>query len=272
VYSVKISELLIRTVVEIESIVKELYLIVGGAIINNKDLYFDTDCIQLLEEKWILSKKKVFVSAFNFYLSNEVNRILTPFKKANKRGSSSSEWQKAYQAVKHNRVQNLNKGNLKNLINSLAALYLVNVYYKDTIFESISDSTGTNLDASMGSSIYSIKFHQDNGISPNSEYNKMEDFDECTYLIKATDFIRKEFQKSMKLFYDDYNEKFAQNTKTITEKLANKEGIVENVDVYLIFQKITAITLPQVNNEIARNFKNSSDNLKYEAVINKQQF
>jgi len=51
IYSIKISELLIRTVVEIESISKELYFINGGSKPDDNKLYFDTDCIALLEKK-----------------------------------------------------------------------------------------------------------------------------------------------------------------------------------------------------------------------------
>jgi hypothetical protein len=200
------------------------------------------------------------------------NRIQTPLRKANKMGSSSSDWQKAYQAVKHNRVKNLSKGNLKNLIQGLAALYLVNVYYKDTIFQSISDSSGTNFDSSMGSSIFSIKTHQNNGIHPELEYNKLEDFDECTYLIKAADKTRKELQKTMAIFNDEYQEKISQNTAEEVAKSIKEQQIFVNEDINILIQKIRDKSLSQVNKEILINTKKSSDELKYEAVLNKQQF
>ena len=116
---------MIRTVVEIESISKELYFTNGGSKPNDKDLFFDTDCIDLLENKWQLSKKQVLISASNLYLELNENTILTPLKKANKRGSSSSEWLRAYQAIKHNRAQNLKSGNLKHLIRSLRGIVLI---------------------------------------------------------------------------------------------------------------------------------------------------
>lgn len=272
VYSVKISELLIRTVVEIESIVKELYFIIGGTKPNDNNLYFDTDCIKLLDEKWKLSKKKVFISAFNFYLINDENKILTPLKRADKRGSSSSNWQTAYQAVKHNRVKNLSKGNLKNLMNGLAALYLINLYYKDIIFESISDSSGANLDSSIGSSIFSIKTHRNNGIPPKLEYNKLEDFDECTYLIKATDKTREELQNAMNILNDEYQEKISQNTVEEMGTFMNNQQIINDEDQNIMIQKIRDKSLNQVNKEILINFKKYSDGLKYEAVLNKHQY
>src|SRR5690606_42036118 len=61
IYSVKIAELLIRCSVEIESISKELYFKLGGTLPIDRDLYFDTDCLQFLEDNWLLSKKKVIL-------------------------------------------------------------------------------------------------------------------------------------------------------------------------------------------------------------------
>lgn len=272
VYSVKISELLIRTVVEIESIVKELYFRIGGTKLNDKNLYFDTDCIQLLDEKWKLNKKRVFVSAFNFYLINDENKILTPLKKASKRGSSSASWQIAYQAVKHNRVSNLSKGNLKNLINGLAALYLLNIYYKDLIFESIRDSSGISLDSSMGSSIFSIKTHPNNGINPKLEYNKLEDFDECTYLIKATDKTREKLQEVLTLYNDELQEKISQNTIEEIETLMKTKPIFNENYKDIMIQNIRDKSLNQVSKEFFLDIKKYSDELKYEAVLNKQQY
>lgn len=94
VYSMHIADLIVRCSIEIEAISKELYLQIGGdpSPVNNtgdkRDLYFDTDCLDLLKQKWSLSKKQVIVSATTFYFTNESNRIFTPLKKANKRGSS----------------------------------------------------------------------------------------------------------------------------------------------------------------------------------------
>ena len=69
IYSVKIAELLLRTSVEIESISKTLYFQNGGTKPNDINLFFDTDCLDLLETKFQLSKKQVQVSAPNFYFS-----------------------------------------------------------------------------------------------------------------------------------------------------------------------------------------------------------
>lgn len=55
VYSMHIADLIVRCAIEIESISKELYCRLGGNMTpvddegKNRDLYFDTDCLQLIE-------------------------------------------------------------------------------------------------------------------------------------------------------------------------------------------------------------------------------
>ncbi|MBD1432364.1 hypothetical protein H8B06_05970 [Sphingobacterium sp. DN00404] len=187
IYSVKISELLIRCSVEIEAISKDLFIKLGGIEPSDRDLYFDTDCLQLLEDSWLLSKKKLIVSASNFYFQNDENNILAPLLKANKRGSSSCDWKKAYQAVKHNRTLNLHKGNIKNLLRALGALFILNLYFKDEILSFEKDSKAVNFPINMGSDIFAIKLHKWFSYDGDHNYGKKEDFDECIYLTKYTE-------------------------------------------------------------------------------------
>ena len=70
---------------------KKLYFSTGGEeAAEDKDLYFDTDCLDRLENLWTMSKKVILVSHPNFMLSDESN-ILTPLHKAHKRGRSSAD-------------------------------------------------------------------------------------------------------------------------------------------------------------------------------------
>jgi hypothetical protein len=186
VYSVKISELLIRCAVEIEAISKELYFQIGGVQPTDRDIFFDTDCINLLENKWQLSKKKVIASSVDFYFLTEENQVLTPLKKANKRGTSGSDWKQSYQAVKHDRTGNLQKGNLKNLLRAMAALFILNLYYRNETIDLADKNSDTFADGF--SDIFNIKVHKWRGSQPGKDpYIKHTDFDECTYLIKWAD-------------------------------------------------------------------------------------
>lgn len=160
VYSIHIGTLIIRCVVEIESISKELYIEYGGDLKlktndgKSRDLYFDTDCLAFLNEKWKIEEKIVNIASPLFYFSDEENKILTPLKKSYKRSTSASDWKQAYQAIKHNRMNNIQKATLKNLIRSLAALYVLNLYYKN---ETFSLKSSERFDCSQGSSIFSTE-------------------------------------------------------------------------------------------------------------------
>jgi hypothetical protein len=163
VYSVKISELLLRCAIEIEAIAKELYEENGGYMHlqnddgHDRDLFFDTDFLKFLDQKWSLAKKQIDVSGINFYFTKLENQRLTPLKNAEKHGKC--DWKCAYQAVKHNRSKEIKKANVKNLIRAMAALYLLNIYYKDESFEF---GIGSNIfkrkefDYSLGSDIFSV--------------------------------------------------------------------------------------------------------------------
>ena len=85
-YSSYIADLLVRCCVEIEAISKEMYYDNGGTKARGSiDLYFDTDCIALLNQKWNLSNKVVMIVASNFNLLKDENRNLTPLNNADKR-------------------------------------------------------------------------------------------------------------------------------------------------------------------------------------------
>ena len=139
VYSVKIADLIIRCAIEIESISKDLYCQLDGDMNpkdndgNNRDLYFDTDCIKLINEKWYLDKKGLSINASNMYFNNSFE--LYPLNRANRRGSSGPKWKRAYQALKHDRYKSLKQGNILNLLNALGALYILNIYYADESYD-----------------------------------------------------------------------------------------------------------------------------------------
>lgn len=149
-----------------------------------RDLYFDTDCLDFLEEKWVLSKKAVLVTAANSYFQKEENRILTPLNKANKRGTSGADWKQAYQAVKHNRSKDLRKGNLKHLIRAMAALYVLNLYYRDekvAVDQTFPSSVG------LGSGLFSVKTMYVSFDSLSGEEDTSDHWVSCVCIRKFSD-------------------------------------------------------------------------------------
>lgn len=160
-YSPYLADLLVRCCIEIESISKELYFENGGSKSRGSiDLYFDTDCIALLEEKWKVSNKSVIVSCSKFDLISDDNVTLFPLLNANKR--SKAYWAKCYQAVKHDRYNNLYLGNIKAVIQALAALYLLNIYYRNEKI-TVKHTGISTISMSFGSMVFSLS-------KPNDRY------------------------------------------------------------------------------------------------------
>lgn len=56
------------------------------------------------------------------------NLSIKPFSEWNKSRAGDLFWWKAYNEVKHNRLENYDSGNLRNLLNSLGALYFMELY------------------------------------------------------------------------------------------------------------------------------------------------
>lgn len=154
-FSPHIADLLVRCCVQIEAISKELYFDNGGTKARGDiSIFFDEDCLKLIDIKWKTHNKVVMIASPSFNLTKDENRILKPLKEAHKR--QGTYWEKAYQAVKHDRYSNLQHGNVKAFIHALAALYLLNIYYRNdswvTKYQDIS-----KLDYSMGSAIFTVK-------------------------------------------------------------------------------------------------------------------
>lgn len=276
VYSAKIGDLLVRTAIEAETLVKLLYHENGGEKSNGKDLYFDTDCFKLLEEKWKLSQKTIYVTAPSFFLKD--NRTLRPLHKAHKRGTSSSKWQIAYQAVKHDRVNNQKSGNIGNLLLALGALYVLNIYYRDAHFSNVTDETASNIDWGLGSDLFTIKISPEStGKSVRKIYVKKNDYDECIYLVKHTD----DTAKVMVELFDEIQNEVNKNTSFgVTEhfKEMEKAGLVKpNKDNLVDLLKDTYNDLHNINfNKELEKRKMEIHSvfmqLKLEAVLNKNQY
>lgn len=154
-FSPHIADLIIRTCIEIESISKELYFELGGTKARgDKNLFFDEDCLKLIDIKCKTHIKNVFISCLSFNLTKEGNKVFKPLKNAHKR--QGTDWEKAYQALKHDRFSSLHFGTIKNLLHAMGALYLLNLYYREPILYSKYLEV-QNLDYSFGSAIFSVQ-------------------------------------------------------------------------------------------------------------------
>ena len=83
VYSAIIADLIVRCSIEIEALAKDLYQQLGGDMSpidittgTPRELYFDTDCLDVLEQRWKLSKKQLKLTAINFYFSDISHQVI----------------------------------------------------------------------------------------------------------------------------------------------------------------------------------------------------
>ena len=147
--------------------------------------------------------------------------MLCPLHKAYKRGTSSSKWQIAYQAVKHDRVNNQKSGNIGNLLLALGALYILNIYYRGANFPNVTDETASNIDWGLGSELFLVKISPETtGKSVKDIYVKKEDYDESIYLVKHTD----DTAKVMVELFDEIQNEVNKNTSFgVTEHFKEME-------------------------------------------------
>ncbi|MFI3166515.1 MAG: hypothetical protein R3Y32_00180 [Bacillota bacterium] len=238
VYSMKIADLIVRCAIEIEAISKALYSMNGGvAKFNDKgkeiNLYFDTDCIDYLENKWHLSKKKIIIAAANFYFEKEDSRILTPLKKANKQGNSGSKWKQAYQSLKHDRQNSLEKGNVQNLIAALGALYILNIYYKD---DSIKLVKHEDINTRQGSDVFEvICFDATRVTQSNIADSEIRDLDKLSEAILIKKYQTKSIQtleKEFKDFNDKLNNEIIKSPQYADEINKDPEKYINSTNAY----------------------------------------
>lgn len=283
VYSMKIAELLIRASIEFESLAKELYINNGGPKEDDNNLFFDTDCMKHLNSLWKLESKRVQVVSNNFYFNNDENKLLSPLKKAHKRGSSSEKWLQAYQAIKHNRRTSLEIANIKHLILSMAGLYILNLYYKAEFFELGKDYNGLNFQANCGSSIFSVFIHPNTGVQlrSNSGYPKNNNFDECIYLVvPSTETIEpiknilSEIEKNVK--EELTPEKILTKLSDIIGEsisVQDAENPVELNELIVKAAKLQEKELFEKNlNEQNYSLRNAYEKVQFQGVLNRNQF
>ena len=227
VYSMSIADIIVRCAVEIEAISKRIYESLGGEMNlvddngKKRDLYFDTDCLQLIEDKYFISKKEVIISATTFYFE-EGDRIISPLHKSYKRGTRGSKWKQAYQALKHDRYGSLKKwATVENLINALGALYLLNLYFKDVIYP-LKEGL-ESFDARVDSDVFSVFTYDASNVSMSAAL--MDDsciqkkpgdcLNRATYIIKCTDDHFSAIHEAMKKDDEEMKQKIFNSPKVV---------------------------------------------------------
>lgn len=218
-FSPYIADLLICCCVQIEAISKEIYFENGGSKKRgDSHVFFDEDCLKLINSKWHTDNKTVLVVAPSFNFTKKENNVLFPLKNAFKR--KGTFWERAYQAVKHDRYLCLPEGNVKALIHSLAALYLLNLYYrKDSWITALQNLS--KHDYGMGSKIFAVKAPSTSSLL--WEENKPEE-SESPYVATFQD---EEYQKMQKIRDKEVN---ALNNYLLTQPELRESGFKTYMD------------------------------------------
>lgn len=267
VYSTKISDLMLRAATEIESISKDLYASNNGTKTIN--LKYDEDAIKHLNKLWLLDKKVVIVSSYNCF---QTQRELKPFEKNENRTGTSRKtfsWNNSYQNLKHNRANSLHFGSIKYLFDIMAALFILNLYYKNEVFDLEKDDKGTNLPINMGSDIFSIKIHKWSSYDEQGVYGKKDDFSECMYFIKYTDKSHLEYVKAVEEMQNKQREIFIKHPKFINYLKKNDIATYEGNN--LMWDVLGKDEYIKITNIACTELINIGKKTKYEAMLNKNQ-
>lgn len=266
VYSGKISELILRSASEVESISKELYQKNGGTKKGN--IHFDFDAIDYLDKNWILSQKVLIISTINSFQSE---KTIIPFQKdyIKNKETKTYSWNHSYQSIKHDRVRNIKLGSIKNLFGITAALFILNIYFKDQTIDLEKDNRGNNFPLNQGSSIFSIKFH-DGG--SGEIFNKAKDIEECIYTSKATG-------STLKVLKEACNKQRENQQKLILNHPIFLEYISKQTpDKLKNLPSIYEILGKEEHSKVFREsfrdvkFEYATEQLRHEANLNKNQF
>lgn len=278
VYSMRIADLLLRTVVEIESISKHLYLQNGGQKTDSKKIYFDTDCMAYLNDCWCLESKLVQVVSPDLYLDKSENRVLAPLKDAQFRSPKSPDWNQAYQAIKHDRAESLVQyGRLIYLLKAMAALYVLNLYNRNEQYLGYDESFVSSVDLSFGSSLFSVKMHRIYGFPNDGHYVVSSYYDNCVYI---QDYEPSSRQAAIEVI-KELKQKMAEITlPKLTEKVQQLIDAGEQPD-------LSQESISKIRNEIMQKEKVFEQaglqlnrlgklqqilNIRYNVVLNKRQY
>ena len=227
VYSPNIADLILRCSVELEAIAKDIF---------RKETQTEPEnpgsCFMWMEQQWKISQKAISFHTPQFHFNDKFPKMLCPFAYKN---DSPEDYYAQYNAIKHDRVKNLDKANLYTLLRVLGALFVLNLYYRDDKINLNNDRFGEKIDKTMYSKIFSFY------IAPCPDVilldsQKEINSDNCIYRIernelyyvfemKYNDFFDE--CQSFKMFQTDVD--FQQYAKSLLGKNISLNDLVEFV-------------------------------------------
>lgn len=240
VYSLKILDLIVRSCVEIESLIKDIYRNDIGKEVKNVG-----EALTVLDNAYGLKSKKIIIYSPYFHFSGE-RMYLYPF--AYEKGSKE-DYYSTYCALKHDRNKNISKANIETLLRSLCALYILNIYYRNESVQ-VLDGSGKNFDVTCGSKIFKNILYPCQYILSTSEEEVVKS--NCIYEVN-----KYENQYSLRIQYiNDMNEETETTIVTGNEEFQRyvKDKHLQNIDIseFLTFM---SSTMHFTQNEVIRFLK-----------------
>ncbi len=270
VYSAKIMDLILRAAAEIESISKELYKLNGGT--KTGEIKYDNDALVHLNNIWLIDKKEVIISHPNCF---QTTKVILPFVKNETRTGKTYltySWNNAYQNLKHDRANSLHFGSVKYLFDILAALYILNIYYKNEKINLGLDNTGVSFHTNAGSDLFAIILSKEKDGLLDGTYRKNIDFDKAVYFVKMTDDAIQEEEKGREGVNQQYSDFLLAEPK-IKKYLEDNGKTIDDLDMKLA----SDILGEEENSKILKRctkifeFGQLLSKFQYEAVLNKNQ-
>lgn len=139
-YSFHIADLIFRCLSEYEAIFKDLYRLSVKEDVANDDSSNNKigSIINHFNKEWQLEDKQVALVPTNMFFHDDFQGYFSPLNYENK---SAEDFYHQYNAIKHDRVKNINKATVKTLLLAAAGLYLMNIYYYGNEFNELNPST-----------------------------------------------------------------------------------------------------------------------------------
>lgn len=268
IYSSKISDLILRSCIEIESIVKSIVIRDIGPL--KKYFKFDEDGLKELNDLYFLADKEILISSVNCFQSN---RIIKPFIKNEKRTSSNTltfTWNNSYQNIKHDRASYIKFGSIKYLFDAMAALYTLNIVFKNEIqFIGKQADESRYFDFTQGSSIFSIKLSKNYGSEMAKRIANLATTDK-TALFRTIPTQNTWEQSSSAM--QDFNSIFNRLRSELFQQQV-KDGLIDisGLNELEIIDKVSKMEIPehiyQISAQNVPRFNDRIIKLEFEAII-----
>jgi|SRR5690606_14051681 len=267
VHSSTISDLILRCCAEIESLAKELYKNNGGP--KKSGIKYDYDALNFLDDNWMVSKKKILISSINCFFSKvEIAPFAKDTPKTDSPGKLTYMWNNAYQNLKHDRRNGLQYGNVAALFSAAAALYILNIYFKDMSYDIGSWHDREEIDPFQGSSIFSVSLHPIGAMNAIGTFFKGKNFDESIYTSVIDDDSAKKARELMAQ-EDEFSRQYI--TKGLMDLKEELVGKTQD-EIKKAANKLQMEAFSHMPRELVYKSYEAKKGIKIKAVLNKNQF